>query len=78
MSPSLPAPVKQSELEWLERMRDELRAERSRPHQLMQHARLNAVCAAHRRTGLFSTAECETELVKNDEALREVWGKKGG
>jgi hypothetical protein len=42
----------------------------------MQHARLNAVCAAHRRTGLFSTAECEAELVKNDEALREVWGKK--
>lgn len=78
MSPSPLAPVKQSELEWLERMRDELRAERSRPHQLMQHARLNAVCAAHRRTGLFGTAECEAEIVKNDEALREVWGKKGG
>ena len=55
-----------------------MRAERRSPHQRMQHARLNAVYTAHRRTGLFSTAECEAELVKNDEALREVWGKKGG
>jgi len=59
-------------------MQDELRAKRSRPHQLVQHARLNGVCAAHQRTGLFSTAKCEAEIIKNDEALHEVWGKKGG
>jgi hypothetical protein len=44
----------------------------------VQHARLNGVCAAHQRTGLFSTAKCEAEIIKNDEALHEVWGKKGG